>query len=283
MSAAAAAWLILMAFAASGIGGMLGMASGIFLVPMLTILAHLPIRAAIGLSLISVICCSCASAPAYLEARLTNIRLAVVLEVATTVGALAGVLCAGLIAPRALYLLFALVLALSAWQMMRPRHVALRSGAPRSGFARQLDGCYPDPRSGREIAYEVNRLPLGMAMMFGAGLLSALLGIGSGVLKIPAMDNALRLPMKVSSATSSFMIGVTAAVGAIAYALSGAVDLARAGPICLGSVAGSVAGAVALRAVHPARLRLVFILVLLLLAVEMMLVALGRVPSVLGG
>jgi uncharacterized membrane protein YfcA len=283
MTATAAAWLVGMAFAASGIGGMLGMASGIFLVPMLTMVAHLPIRAAVGLSLISVICCSCASAPAYLDARLTNIRLAVVLEVATTTGALAGVICSGIMAPRALYLLFAAVLALSAWQMARPRHVALRPGVRRNGFVRQLDGRYPDRSSGHEIAYEVHRLPLGLAMMFGAGLLSALLGIGSGVLKIPAMDNALRLPMKVSSATSSFMIGVTAAVGAIAYGLSGAVDLSRAGPICLGSVAGSVAGAVALRAVDPKRLRLLFILVLLLLAAGMTYVAIGRAPPVPGG
>jgi uncharacterized membrane protein YfcA len=281
MTIAEAAWLVAMSFAASGIGGMLGMASGIFLVPILSIVMHLPIRSAIGLSLISVICCSCASAPAYLDARLTNIRLAVVLEVATTAGALAGVMCSGMFEPRALYLLFAVVLLLSAWQMTRSRNITLRLGGRARGFAQELDGIYPDGSLGREVPYEIDRLPLAMAMMFGAGLLSALLGIGSGVLKIPAMDKALRLPMKVSSATSNFMIGMTAVVGAIAYCISGAVDPSRAGPICLGSVAGSMAGAVALRAVHPKRLRLFFVLVLLLLAVAMMLVGFNDVPAAL--
>lgn len=279
MTADGAAWLVALSFVASWVGGMLGMASGIFLVPMLSILLHLPIREAIGLSLISVICCSCASAPAYLDARLTNVRLALVLEVATTAGAIAGVACSGIFAPSALYLIFAAVLALSAWQMTRTRQVVVRQGAARSGFVRELDGSYPDHHSRRDVPYEVDRLPLGMAMMFGAGLLSALLGIGSGVLKIPAMDNALRLPVKVSSATSNFMIGVTAAAGAIAYCLSGTVSLARAGPICLGSVIGSVAGASALRTIHPDRLRLLFVAVLLILSVAMALVALGLFPG----
>lgn len=279
MTADGAAWLVALSFVASWVGGMLGMASGIFLVPMLSILLHLPIREAIGLSLISVICCSCASAPAYLDARLTNVRLALVLEVATTAGAIAGVACSGIFAPSALSLIFAAVLALSAWQMTRTRQVVVQQGVARSGFVRELDGCYPDPHSGRDVPYEVDRLPLGMAMMFGAGLLSALLGIGSGVLKIPAMDNALRLPVKVSSATSNFMIGVTAATGAIAYCMSGAVSLARAGPICLGSVIGSVAGASALRAIHPDRLRLLFVAMLLILSAAMALVALGQFPG----
>jgi uncharacterized membrane protein YfcA len=275
MTAMAMATLIVMAFLASGVGGMLGMASGIFLVPMLTVLAHVPIHAAIGLGLVSVICCSCASAPACLDAGLTNLPLAVILEVATTMGAVVGVLCSGMFVPRVLYGLFAIVMALSAWQMMRPRVVALEAGGRRSRLARALDGTYPDGGSGGEVAYEVSRLPLGLAMMFGAGMLSALLGIGSGVLKIPAMDNALRLPIKVSSATSSFMIGATAAAGATAYCLSGMVNLSKAGPICLGSVAGSVAGAWMLKAIDPKHLRLVFALVLASLAIGMAFAAAG--------
>jgi uncharacterized membrane protein YfcA len=275
--------LIIMSLVASGIGGMLGMASGIFLVPMLTILAHLPIRVAIGLSLISVICCSCASAPVYLEARLTNVRLALVLEVATTAGALAGVMCSGLLAPSMLYFLFAAVMAVSAWQMMQPRAVEIRAQRQRMRFVQQLDGTYPDRQSGLNVSYEVSRLPLGMTMMFGAGILSALLGIGSGVLKIPAMDNALRLPIKVSSATSNFMIGVTASAGAIAYCVSGTIDLAQAAPICLGSVAGSLVGAQALKAIHPSRLRLFFVLILLALAIGMTLLAVGQLQSAIAG
>jgi len=273
-------WLMAMAFIASGVGGVLGMASGIFLVPLLTIVAGQSIHAAIGLSLISVICCSCASAPLYLEAGLTNIRLAVVLETATTAGAVAGVLCSGLLPTRFLYVLFAAVLLLSALQMAGKRTIAPTTAAARGRLVSTLDGSYRD-EDGRQQSYRVARLPLGLSMMFGAGLLSALLGIGSGVLKIPAMDKALRLPIKVSSATSNFMIGVTAAAGATGYFLSGMIDLARAGPICLGSVAGSVAGAAALRAVHPGRLRGFFVLVLLLLAAAMMTIAFGGAPTIL--
>jgi uncharacterized membrane protein YfcA len=279
MTLGAIALLVSLSVVASGVGGILGMASGIFLVPMLTILLHLPIRAAIGLGLISVICCSCASASSYLDARLTNLRLAIVLEVATTAGALTGVLCSGWFTPRLLYSLFGAVMLLSAWQMTRARTPSAVAAGVRSDFVRQMDGVYPDRQLGRDVSYEVSRLPLGLAMMFGAGVLSALLGIGSGVLKIPAMDHALRLPIKVSSATSNFMIGTTAAAGAIAYFLSGAIDTLRAGPICLGSVVGSVAGAAALKAVDPRRLRVLFTLVLALLAVGMFLAAFNLLPS----
>ncbi|WP_333885656.1 sulfite exporter TauE/SafE family protein [Sphingobium yanoikuyae] len=274
--------LIAMSAVASAVGGMLGMASGIFLVPILLMFGHLPIRTAIGLSLVSVIVCSCASAPAFLRARLINVRLAIVLEVATTAGALAGVVASGLFSARLLSLLFALVMLLSAWQMVRPRTVRMAMAGNPAAFARRLDGIDPDPAPDG-TPYRIDRLPLAMGMMFGAGMLSALLGIGSGVLKIPAMDSALRLPIKVSSATSNFMIGVTAAAGAIAYFLTGALDLTRAAPICLGSVAGSIAGARALKALRPDRLRVMFVVILLVLAVQMALAAAGTSFLTLGG
>jgi uncharacterized membrane protein YfcA len=278
------AWLLMaMAIGASFLGGMLGMASGIFLVPLLTITGHLTIRTAVGLGLVSVISCSCASAPTYLDARLTNIRLATVLEVATTTGALVGVLASGLFPPPLLSLLFAVVMLVSAWQMVRPRIKHAVPGADARAFARRLDGVYRDRERQMDIAYHVDRLPLGMAMMFGAGLLSALLGIGSGVLKIPAMDAALRLPIQVSSATSNFMIGVTAAAGAIGYCLVGTIDPTVAAPICLGSVIGSVAGAHALSHLRPQRLRILTAVILSALALEMLLAAAGIIPMATGG
>ncbi|KDC57755.1 sulfite exporter TauE/SafE domain protein [Bordetella bronchiseptica MBORD591] len=139
----------------------------------------------------------------------------------------------------------------------------------------RLHGRYQDPAAGRHRRYRVQRLPLGMSLMYGAGVLSALLGIGSGVLKIPAMDSALRLPLKVSSATSNFMIGVTAAASAAVYFARGEIDPAVAGPVALGSVAGSVLGARILMRVSGERLRLLFVAVLALLAVQMLLMALG--------
>ncbi|MGC1304332.1 MAG: sulfite exporter TauE/SafE family protein, partial [Caulobacteraceae bacterium] len=138
-----------------------------------------------------------------------------------------------------------------------------------------VDGAYPGADRVGLVDYQVDRLPLGMGLMFGAGLLSALLGIGSGVLKIPAMDSALRLPIKVSSATSNFMIGVTAAASAVAYFLRGDIKPAIAGPIVLGSVLGAVAGAKLVLVLPGERLRLLFVAALVLLSLQMLAAALG--------
>jgi hypothetical protein len=263
-------WLFAVSFGASALGGMLGMASGIFIVPILVSFGRVDIRIAIGASIVSVIACSCGGAPPYLRARLTNVRLAVVLETATTVGALTGVFLAGVIPVPALFALFAAILLLSAWQMaQRRREVATVDAGP----AGMLDGVYPD--AGRDVAYRVQRVPLGMALMYGAGLVSALLGIGSGVLKIPAMDTALRLPIKVSSATSNFMIGVTAAASAGAYFVRGEIIPGVAGPVALGSVLGALLGARLLMAMSSERLRLFFVAILVVLAGQMVLGAFG--------
>ncbi len=256
--------LFLAALAASALGGVLGMASGIFIVPALTLFAGIEIHSAIGAGIVSVIACSCAGAAPFLEAKLTNIRLAIVLEVATTLGALTGVVLSGLVSTRLLYLVFAAILAVSAWQMLARRRAA-PALPDRPGRWRSVDGA----------AYRVDRLPLGLALMYGAGVISALLGIGSGVLKIPAMDTALRLPIKVSSATSNFMIGVTASASAGAYFLRGDIVPALAAPIALGSVLGALAGAKLLMAVPAARLRLLFVATLVLLAGQMLLAAFG--------
>jgi len=270
-------WLFAVSLGASALGGMLGMASGIFIVPILTMFLHIDIRTAIGASIVSVIACSCGSASPFLEAGLVNIRLAVVLETTTTLGALTGVLLAGIIPTAYLFILFALILALSAQQMLarRGETAGAATTADTWGWAGalRLDASYPD--RGQRVEYRVQRLPLGMLLMYGAGLISALLGIGSGVLKIPAMDTALRLPIKVSSATSNFMIGVTAAASAGAYFLRGDIVPAVAGPVALGSVVGSLLGARILMAVSNERTRLLFVVVLVALALQMALSGFG--------
>jgi uncharacterized membrane protein YfcA len=277
MLAASALGLFCISVGASAVGGVLGMASGIFIVPILTTIGGLDIHVAIGASIVSVIACSCGSAAAFLRERLTNVRLAIVLETATTLGAASGVLLSGAVAVPVLYAIFAAVLLLSAWQMLRRRQVVVvpADGKLLAGWTRRLDAVYPDRVLGRDVSYRVNRLPAGLGLMYGAGLLSALLGIGSGVLKIPAMDTALRLPIKVSSATSNFMIGVTAAASAGAYFIRGAIVPDIAGPVALGSVVGALLGARLLVFVPPAKLRLVFVAVLLVLAVQMALAAFG--------
>jgi uncharacterized membrane protein YfcA len=270
-------WLFAVSLGASALGGMLGTASGIFVVPILTMFGHIDIRTAIGASIVSVIACSCGSASPFLKGGLVNLRLAIVLETTTTLGALTGVLLVGIIPTAYLFLLFALILALSAQQMLARRGETAGASTPadtwRWAGALRLDASYPD--RGQRVEYRVQRLPLGMLLMYGAGLISALLGIGSGVLKIPAMDTALRLPIKVSSATSNFMIGVTAAASAGAYFLRGDIIPAVAGPVALGSVVGSVIGARILMAVSNERIRLLFIVVLVALALQMALSGFG--------
>jgi uncharacterized protein len=263
---------------ASALGGVLGMASGIFIVPILTALLGINIHAAIAASIVSVIACSCGSAASFLRASLTNIRVAIVLEIATTIGALSGVALGGVIPVSALYALFAFILVLSARQMLARRNDVAGDLAPMPtndvATALRLHSSYPDA-SGGNVYYRVQRLPLGLSMMYGAGLISALLGIGSGVLKIPAMDTALRLPIKVSSATSNFMIGVTAAASGLAYFVRGDIRPEIAGPIALGSVLGSAIGAKALMSLSGEKMRIFFVGVLVILAVQMTLASLG--------
>jgi len=274
-------WLFAVSLGASALGGMLGMASGIFIVPILTMFGHVDIHVAIGASIVSVIACSCGGAAPFLRGRLTNVRLAVVLETATTLGALSGVLLSGFIPVPVLFFIFAVILLLSAQQMLARRTdpvASRRANAPGAspwGASLRLDSSYPDRALGRDVDYRVHRVPLGLSLMYGAGLISALLGIGSGVLKIPAMDTALRLPIKVSSATSNFMIGVTAAASAGAYFLRGEIVSAIAGPVALGSVVGAVLGARVLMRVSSDKLRVLFVVVLALLAVQMLLEAFG--------
>src|SRR6267154_33454 len=273
------AWLLLVSIGASALGGALGMASGIFLVPLLTLFGRVDIHAAVAASIVSVIACSCGSAAPFLRSGLTNIRVAIVLEVATTLGALTGVLLAGTLSTQFLFGLFAAVLLVSASQMMTRRREI--SGEPDVINPRdwatvlRLHSSYPDHALGRDVFYHVRRVPLGLALMYGAGLISALLGIGSGVLKIPAMDTALRLPIKVSSATSNFMIGATAAASAGAYFMRGDIVTAVAGPVALGSVVGALLSARILIRASNASIRLLFVVVLVALAAQMLLQAFG--------
>jgi uncharacterized protein len=268
-------WLFAVALGTSLLGGVLGMASGIFIVPILTMFGRIDIHTAIGASLVSVIACSCGSAAPFLKKRLTNVRLAIVLETATTSGALCGVFLAGLVATQYLYLLFAAILVLSAQQMVArgiPARGIPARGIPARGIPARGESAR---RNDRAESPGVQRLPLGMTLMYGAGLISALLGIGSGVLKIPAMDTALRLPIKVSSATSNFMIGVTAAASAAAYFARGEIVTSVAAPIAVGSVVGAVLGARILMTVPNEKLRLMFVAILIILALQMLLSGFG--------
>lgn len=277
MSLAHGGWLFGLSLGASMIGGLLGMAGGVLLVPALTMLG-IDIRTAVAASIVSVIASSCASAAPLLRTQLTNVRLALVLELATTLGAVSGVFLTGLLPPSLLFFVFAAILVASAKQMLARRLEVVVDEEPTPeewGTVLRLHGRYVDPSTGAEVGYIVRRLPVAMALMYAAGVVSALLGIGSGVLKIPAMDTALRLPLKVSSATSNFMIGVTAAASAGAYFMRGDIRPEIAGPVALGSVAGAQLGARLFMVVSNERLRLFFVAILGLLAIQMTLQGLG--------
>jgi uncharacterized protein len=225
-------WLFVIPAAASALGGVLGMASGIFIVPILTIFGHVEIHRAIGTSIVSVIACSCGGAGPFLRSWPDQYTARLVLETATTMGALAGVLLVGIVPVSYLYFVFDAILFVSHQMLARRRGPVLASALSEASHWRDalgLNSSYPDRELGREVLYRVHRVPLGMMLVYGVGLISALLGIGGGVLKIPGMDTIMRLPIKVSSATSNFMIGVTAAASAGVYFLRGSIVTEVAG------------------------------------------------------
>lgn len=279
MTVATTLVVLIGAFLTASLGSALGMAGGIFLVPFLTVITHLSFESAVAVSLVSVVACSCAGSPTTIVARLTNIRLAIVLGIASSFGALVGLLAVGMIPERVLYGLFAAVLAVSAVQMVSPRRARpVPPGRTDRAAALRLHSSFPGP-DGTAIPYRVASPGTGSVAIFGAGVLSTLLGIGSGVLKIPAMDTVLRLPLKVSSATANLMIGITAAGAAAAVVIGGTVDLDFAAPAVVGSVAGSILGARVLVWAKPVHLRIVFTGALALLTIPMALTAAGTIGS----
>lgn len=259
------------------VGALAGVGGGILVIPALTILFGVDIRLAIGASIVSVIATSSGAAAAYVRDRMTDMRLGMFLELATTTGAVVGAIVAGLVAPALLYVLLGLVLLFSAVQQVLRLGEEVPADPHVSPIARRLrlTGSYPDARRGAEVAYAAQRVPLGFAMMAGAGLVSGLLGIGSGALKVLAMDGAMRLPMKVSSATSNFMIGVTAAASAGIYLGRGDVDPTIAAPVALGVLAGATLGARVLPRLSNRSVRLIFLPVLLAVGIETLLRGFG--------
>ncbi|MEP6619073.1 MAG: sulfite exporter TauE/SafE family protein [bacterium] len=251
------------------LGSLTGLGGGIVVVPMLTVLFHVDMRYAIGASLVSVIATSSGAAAAYVREGYTNVRIGIFLEVATTVGALSGAALSGFIPTRALAVLFGVVLLYTAFRSVQAieEHSAARPSHPWA-IRLRLDGTYPGP-SGPQ-AYSVQRVPAGFALMFLAGILSALLGIGSGAIKVLAMDQLMQLPFKVSTTTSNFMIGVTAAASAGVFLHRGYINPAIAFPVMIGVLAGALIGARVLANAAVARLRTLFTIVVLILAAEML-------------
>ncbi|RKG66570.1 sulfite exporter TauE/SafE family protein [Corallococcus sp. CA054B] len=256
------------------LGSLLGLGGGLILIPVLTLVLKVDIRYAVGASIVSVIATSSGAAAAYVRDGLANMRVAMFLELATVAGAVTGAMLAGAVGGRALYFLFGAVMAYSALAMLRKLHEdgRPRQEPPPDALADRLalHGSYYDVSTGGEVAYRVHRPLMGLGLMYIAGTVSGLLGIGSGALKVPAMDLAMGLPIKVSTATSNFMIGVTAAASAGIYFARGDIDPFIAGPVCVGVTLGAFAGSRYLTKLKSASLRRLFVAVLLWVSYEML-------------
>jgi len=284
--------LFVISIAAGALGSLIGLGGGFVIVPVLTLGLHLDIRLAIGTSIVAVAATSSAGAARNVTESITNLRLATFLALATTVGAVTGAVLAGVFSARFLYLLFGIVLGASGIQMLRKRSRTGSSqtesalgdldaisvgAAPGSrgggGLADRLSlhsAYYDEADGGREVPYLVAHTGLGLALMYLAGTVSGLLGIGSGVLKVPAMDLAMHIPMKVSTATSNLLIGLTAAASAVVYFARGDIDPLIAGPVAIGVLVGATGGAGMLSGIRADRLRVIFVIALVVVAFQML-------------
>jgi len=258
-------------------GALLGLGGGVILVPVLTLALGLDIHYAIGASIVSVIATSSGAAAAYLRDGVTNIRVGMFLEMATTTGAIFGAFVAGYIGGPGLFSVFGIVLLYSAYAMFRRRDAELPTGVamgPLANFLR-LGSSYYDTALNQHVTYNVRGARYGLPLMFVAGAVSGLLGIGSGVLKVPAMDIAMKLPMKVSTATSNLMIGVTAAASAGVYFVRGDVNPFIAAPVAMGVLIGATVGTRLMMRARSTLIRRVFIVVLVFVALQMLAKGVG--------
>jgi uncharacterized membrane protein YfcA len=278
--------LLAVSFVAGTAGSLLGLGGGIIIVPVMTLFLHIDFRTAAGASIIAVIATSSGSAAAYVRDRLANIRVGMFLEILTSLGAITGAFLTGILAGPILFVVFALVLMYSLVPTGQKILSELRGQATaheiektvtshRSKLSMGLEGAYFDPALGRVVEYRLRRVPLGAVIMYIAGLASGLLGIGSGVFKVLAMDSVMGMPIKGSTATSNFMIGVTAAASAGIYFSRGDIDPFVAAPVALGVLAGSLFGARILPRIAGVGIRIAFFVVIGAIAAQMLLHGLG--------
>ena len=261
------------------IGAIFGIGGGMLVTPIMTIALGLDIKYAIGASVISVIATSSGASIAYLKDDMLNLRVSMFLEIATTVGAILGAILTGILAPQIIYILFGLLLIFSSWNMlikMRAGSKDIKKVSPDNLSEKlKLNSSYYDKASARQVDYQVSNVPGGFTMMFGAGLASGLLGIGSGAFKVIAMDAIMKMPLKPSSATSNLMMGVTAAASATVYFFNGSIKPEIAAPLALGILTGATLGSRLMEHLEAKLLRKIFIPILFLIGLQMFLKGFG--------
>jgi len=255
------------AYVAGLVGSLTGLGGGVVIIPLLSILLHVNIHYAIGASLVSVIATSSGSAAAYVKEGITNMRLGMFLEIATTSGAITGAVMAKYLPVQYIAILFGVVLIFSAAMSLIKRAEYIERKKSKPAEMLKLNGTYPS--NGEHIAYNVTNVGGGFVMMIFAGAMSGLLGIGSGALKVVAMDGIMRVPFKVSTTTSNFMIGVTAAASAVVYLQRGYIDPGLAMPVVIGVLLGAFTGSKILVHSQSKKLKYFFAIVVTILAVQM--------------
>ena len=268
----------IISLATGAVGALLGLGGGVFMVPLLVFLLGVPLQVAAGASILAVLATSIAAAAKYVKDDMTNLRLGFFLELATTLGALTGAFTVPFVSEQVLSIVFGLTLVYAAGMMFKQIRKGGRSwvNAPNDGLAERLSlgGSYYDTR-GETIEYGVSRTPVTFGVSYFAGVISGLLGIGGGAVKVPAMNAVGNIPMKVAVATSNFMIGVTAAASALVYIRNQYCDAFIAAPVVLGTLIGASIGARFTNRVRGVALKKIFIVMLFIVAVRMILSGVG--------
>ncbi len=260
--------MLLGAFLAGFIGSLSGLGGGIIIIPLLTVILGVDIHLAIGTALVSVIATSSGSASAYVKEGITNMRLGIFLEIATTIGAVGGALLSTIAPTSFIAVLFGLTLIFSSINSLRKKHEHVVKDSSNLATKLKLNGTYPS-QNGEIITYGTKNVIGGFSMMGIAGMMSGLLGIGSGAFKVIAMDNIMRIPFKVSTTTSNFMMGVTAMASSVIYIQKGYIEPGICMPVVIGVLFGAMAGAKVLVKANPKKLRVFFAVLIFVLAINM--------------
>jgi Predicted permeases len=262
--------LLLGAILAGFLGALTGLGGGVVIIPLLTLGFGIDMRYAIGTALVTSIASSSGAAAAYIKEGITNVRIGMFLEIATTIGAVIGAVIAIYLDKQYIAIIFGCVLIFSAIRSVRKSETNEDYSLPgdKLGETLKLNGSFPTKEG--VVNYNVHNVAGGFSLMTLAGILSGLLGIGSGALKVLAMDTAMKIPFKVSTTTSNFMVGVTAAASAVVYLQRGYIDPGLAMPIVIGVLFGAFLGSKILPKTNVKKLRLLFSVVIFLLAISMM-------------
>lgn len=273
---------MIIAVLAGFLGSLVGLGGGIIITPALTILFGIDIKYAIGASIVAVIATSSGSAIAFVKDHVSNMRVGMLLEIFTTAGGVVGALMAGIFSSKLLYIFFSLILLNSFYGMLKKTGLINKGKREEDKVENdkyadkyKLNSTYYDKATGETVKYNVTNVPQGSLVMFGAGFASGLLGIGSGAFKVVALDTYMKLPIKVSTATSNFMMGVTATASALIYFFNGTINPAIAAPIALGTLIGSRTGAKVMQRLDAKYIRYIFLPILLFTIVNMFLKGVG--------